>query len=336
MTRSPVLYILTCSLLLSCACSTPPKPKPMGPLVEAVREPDPVPAPKVIAVPYAQPVPGQAQALPPAAPTPEQIEQAQAQSKPVGDVLDEANERATQPIDPDRFVNAVQVYDYMAGAQYPIWGAPNHLTVIEFGPGETLNSFASGDTIRWQVAQTESGVGVGARQMLVVQPTQKGLHTTMLVTTNMGSYLFNLRSFKHSYLAGVRFRYPTQTIKNFVQKSQTQAQARVDAQKKKGLEVDLANLDSNYRFVVSGDAPEWAPTQVFTDGKRTFIEFPQDLGTTQVPSLFLLGTSKSARLVQYAIRGRYMIIPQKVRLAQLRLGKDSSSAVGIEYKGAIR
>ena len=332
------LVVLT-ALCLGSACKSSPS-MPDGNYVQAepVSEGDekPVPRERVVGVPYPQPVAGQARPLPPQGPSEQEVEQARSSAieNPQA-TLDEANQRARQAPLPEGFYGATQVYDYMPGALYQIWGAPNHLTAISFGAGEEINSFGAGDTVRWMVEKTESGQGKGRQELLLVQPRRRDLHTTMVVTTNVGTYHFELRSFQHSYMAGVAFNYPRKKLVELSKQASitnTSEEARA-AKEDASLAVSLDKVVDRYQFIVEDrrDPPEWLPQRVFHDGQRTFIDFGHKLGEREVPALFVLSKSKKPRLVQYSVRGRYMIVGQVIEHALLRLGKEEDGeTVGLE------
>lgn len=332
--------VLASTLLLSVGCASTPEPLPSGPFIEATPAPAPEPVVQVVGVPYAQPVPGQAQAWPPAEPTAEEIEQAKQAALSPDQVMDQANEAARQAPTPEGFVNSTLIYDYMPGALYQVWGAPNHFTVLTFAQGEEIISFGAGDTIRWQVDKTWSGEGPNQRYHLIVQPVRKGLHTSMLVTTNFGTYTMELKSYQHSYLAGVTFRYPRQKLA-YLQSQATQRneQARQQAEAQEGeLAVALDRIEDRYRFIVDDpdSPPRWMPRRVFHDGKRTFIDFGKEMGDEELPALFLYSKSKKPRVAQYTMKGRYMIVAGIVELAMLRLGEDEDETVGLELKKEAR
>lgn len=308
--------------------------------MQATPAPPLKPEVRVVGVPYAQPVPGQAKAWPPAEPTAEEIERAKEAALSPDQVMDEANEAARQAPTPDGFVNSTLIYDYLPGALYQVWGAPNHFTVLTFAEGEEIISFGAGDTIRWQADKTRSGEGANQRYHLIVQPVRKGLHTSMLVTTNYGIYNIELKSYQHSYLAGVTFRYPRQSLERMqaqVEKENAR-RAQTEREARSGLAVDLAQVEDRYRLIVEDKKrpPSWIPKRVFHDTEKTFIDFGEAMHEEELPALFLYSTSKKPRLAQYRLEGRYMIVAGVVEFAKLRLGEDDDEVVGIELKKEAR
>jgi len=334
--QTVISMLLVCGL--ATACSSAPAPKKVT-LVEAkpTATPAQMPAPTVLAIPYAQPVPGQAKPYQMAAPEDGSLDKDKA--KPVDKVIDEANASAALSPVEEGYFNAIQTYDYMPGALYQVYGAPNHLTMITFAPGEELMSYAAGDTIRWIVAETRSGQAQGARAHLLVQPVRKSLHTTMIVTTNVGVYQFELKSFQHTFMAGVQFRYPLAQVQQVKMQLAASHQAQVQQEEADAarLQVPLEAIEDRYTLVVEDkdELPRWAPKRIFHDSKRTFIEFGRALEEQAIPSLFLLGADKNAEVVQFTVRGRYMIVPRVIEVGMLKRGKHES--VGFELaQGAHR
>lgn len=335
-------------LVVTSACQTP-DPMPDATYVEVPAAPAPAePEPRIVAVPYPQPVPGQAKPWPEAKPEQASIEDAKVSKKSNAEILDDANASARQRPDPEGFVNAILEYDYMTGALYQVWGAPNHLTTISFKPGEELLSFGAGDTLRWKVSKTFSVTPEGKQEHLVVQPRRRDLHTTMVVTTTLGLYHFELRSYQHTWLAGVQFNYPYEQLEFFERERahkiarREQADASHGSALKGGAEVsvDLTSIEDRYHLIVSNKRrpPAWTPKRVFHDGRRTFIDFGRELGQDELPALFALGSDKSARLVQYTPQGRYMVVGQVLEFAMLRLGENPGrdDTVGIELDKEAR
>src|SRR3546814_9271838 len=94
-------------------------------------------------------------------------------------------------------------------------------------------------------------------------------------------------------------------------------------------------LDFAYR--IDGDRPAWRPVRAFDDGRQAYIEFPQTIGTSEMPPLFVLGSDGKAELVNYRVQGRYIIVDRLFGAAELRLGtKKSAQRVRITRDDAKR
>lgn len=310
-------WMLLILMLFLAACQSTPAPVIKGTFVET-KQPTKTTI-KVVTKTVPKPVVGQAK------PWPEETVEKQ-KPKPLRQVMNQANRKATQRPKSGNYFNAIQTYNWMPGALYQVWGAPNHISVIEFGPNERYIGAFSGDTARWQFKRSTTGQGANARQILLVQPFEAGLHTTMVITTTRGTYHFELRSYQHSYLAAVRFRYP-QLMNLASQKGKVSTQTVASTT---SLAVPVDRLDNRYRLVVQKDKPDWMPTQIFNDGQRTYIEFPRNIAQKQRPALFLLTRYKKPQIVQYAIRGRFYVVPTVIKYGVLKLGHQK---VGLEYRG---
>jgi type IV secretion system protein VirB9 len=92
--------------------------------------------------------------------------------------------------------------------------------------------------------------------------------------------------------------------------------------------IDPARLDFAYRL--RGANPPWRPVQVFDDGAKTYILFPETIGQSELPPLFLIGEGGAAELVNYRVSGRTMIVDRLFDRAELRLGIRSQQVVRIE------
>jgi type IV secretion system protein VirB9 len=343
------------ALLAPTACATgAPEPEPVF-IEAAVVEPEPEPEPLIVGVPYAVPAPGQAVPWPEeTGPTPAEIEAARSQgeagARSPADVIEQANELARRAPTPEGFTNATHVYDYMPGRLYGAWGAPNHLTTLSFAPGEEVISYGLGDTVRWLVEKTYSGSGAERHTLLVLEPRQRGLHTTMVVTTSIGTYHFELRSFQHTYLASVSFRHPRARLVRLERErrerlSATAAGGDQGTERTRGaaggdleLAVDLSELEDRYRFVVpdASSPPRWMPRRVFHDGLRTYLVFDRELGDRELPVVAVYSRTKKPRLVQTTVRGRYMIVGEVVERGMLRVGKEHYERVGFELAREAR
>ena len=234
-----------------------------------------------------------------------------------------ANKEATQVPSSQQFFNAMMSYDYMPGAMYTVYCAPLAITDIALQPGEKLISEAAGDTLRWQVSQTYSGSGGNVQQHLLVKPTSSGLSNTLIITTDQRVYHLVLQSTDdNTYMMQVSWNYPN----NFVQFSQgaqnpnTATGASVSGGSP--FQIDLANLDFNYEFgMVTGNKPAWYPVRVFNDGRQTFIEFPENFYTTDLPVLYVPDNNGNyGTMTNWRLKGRFMIIDTVLNKAQLQTG----------------
>jgi len=302
--------LLAGSALPGCATHTPPPEISYDNAAPAVQTSDP-PAPvRVVELPKPLPLPGQLKPLSKdGKPEPEAADPAVR--------VNQANAAArVQPVR-NGFINSMQVYPFVDGALYQVYASPGQITDIALQPGEQLvgsGPVAAGDTVRWIIGDTESGVG-GAKQIhILVKPTRAELMTNLVINTDRRTYHMELRATPSTYMASVSWQYPQDQLIALRRQNQ-QAET---AQPVSG-GIDLARV--NFRYEVTGDRAPWRPLRAFDDGKQVFIEFPRGIGQGEMPPLFVVGPEgDTSELVNYRVRGNYMIVDRLFAAAELRFG----------------
>lgn len=229
--------------------------------------------------------------------------------------LTSANADARRRPDPNAFVDATQMYDYAPGALYEVYAAPGYLSTILLEPGEAIVTVAAGDTTRWMVEETTSGDLTDPRTLLLVKPTRAGIRTNIVLATDRRTYLIEAIAVEGSaYSAQTAWRYPDD-------------RARRNASSISG--VALEELNFRYRIdTIRGRTPHWRPVRVFDDGRRTYVEFPLDIATSEAPPLFLRDGADVA-LVNYRVVGNRYVIDRLLDIAELRLGGQRQTIVRI-------
>ncbi|QBE94051.1 P-type conjugative transfer protein TrbG [Sphingomonas paucimobilis] len=235
---------------------------------------------------------------------------------------------------PADWQGAVQLFAYAPGGLYQVYAAIGQVTDIVLQEGETLSdtgAVAAGDTVRWVIGEAASGEGPGRRTHILVKPTDPGLVTNLVINTNKRTYHVELRSTASTYMASVGWSYPQDEL--IAIRARTEAANAVAAtQVQTG--IDPARLDFGYRL--SGSRVPWRPVQVFDDGTKTYLLFPEGISQTELPPLFLIGEKKKAELVNYRVSGRYIIVDRLFDAAELRLGTKKPATVRIERIGERR
>src|SRR3546814_20185369 len=67
---------------------------------------------------------------------------------------------------------------------------------------------AAGDTVRWIIGDTASGVGAAQRVHILVKPTRANLETNLFINTDRRTYHLELRATPATYLVAVSWTYP--------------------------------------------------------------------------------------------------------------------------------
>ncbi|WP_395023290.1 P-type conjugative transfer protein TrbG [Dongia sp.] len=306
--------LLVCTSALA-GCATMQKPPEISyddaaPAVQAVDPPAPV---TVVELPKPLPLPGQMKPVEASRRTPEPTDPAAR--------VNQANAAARiQPVR-DGFINSMQVYPFTQGALYQVYTAIGQITDIALQPGETLvgsGPVAAGDTVRWIIGDTESGTGATKQIHILVKPTRAELMTNLVINTNLRTYHMELRSTEKTYMASVSWQYPQDQLIALRRQN-----AEAEAAQPVASGVDLSRV--NFRYEVTGDRAPWRPLRAFDDGKQVFIEFPRGIGQGEMPPLFVVGPEgDTSELVNYRVRGNYMIIDRLFAAAELRFGADKN------------
>jgi type IV secretion system protein VirB9 len=246
-----------------------------------------------------------------------------------------ARTKATETANASNYIDAVAVYDFVPGRVYHVYTSPDFLTAISLRPGEKLLSKAAADTARWQIGDTLAGSDASQTTLVVIKPSKADLHTNLIVTTNERTYFLDLESRAgDQYQNAVRWDYPQELITTTVNKT---AQMNRERQETALSGVNLENLNYDYRIETQeGSEPSWLPREVFDDGKKTYINFPAELGTMEAPPLYIRTIDGQADLVNYRVKGHFYVVDRLFERAELRLGHDPQTVVAIENKRRVK
>jgi type IV secretion system protein TrbG len=240
------------------------------------------------------------------------------EAKEPTDRIAAANDAAR--IEPRRagYFNAVQVFPYSAGALYQVYASPGQITDIALEAGEQLTGsgpLAAGDTVRWIVADTESGNGDSRRVHIMVKPTRTAIETNLVVNTDRRTYLVELRSREKPYMPSVTWFYPEDRS------------SRVSALPPAPVIPEVERR--RYRYVIEGDAPPWRPVNAYDDGRKVYVEFSPGVEQGEMPPLFVIGQDGKPELVNYRVYRNILIVDRLFAAAELRLGGEKQQKVRI-------
>jgi type IV secretion system protein VirB9 len=243
-----------------------------------------------------------------------------------------ATEAARVPARAAGWQGATQLFVYAPGGLYQVYAAVGQVTDIMLQEGETLSdtgAVAAGDTVRWVIGEAASGSGPSRRTHILIKPTDPGIRTNLVINTDRRTYHVELRSTPATYMASVGWSYPQDEL-IAVRARIEAATAVANTQVRTG--IDPAKLDFAYRL--TGANPPWKPVQVFDDGAKTYLLFPETIAQSELPPLFLIGEKNKAELVNYRVSGRYLVVDQLFSIAELRLGTKKQQIVRIEQTRA--
>ena len=189
--------------------------------------------------------------------------------------------------------------------------APLQVCDIELQPGEIVRDVLIGDTVRWKVEPATSGAPGAQAVHLIVKPSEPGLVTSMVVTTSRRTYHIQLKSHHSQYMARTGFDYPEDVNARFAE-----INARLEATIVPGAGVPADQL--NFAFSMSGSA-RWKPTRIYSDGEKTYIQFPSAMSGQDAPVLFVVSGGQN-RIVNYRINGTMMVVDYYIDQAILVSG----------------
>lgn len=189
--------------------------------------------------------------------------------------------------------------------------SPLQVCDIELQGGEVVRDVLVGDTVRWKVEPATSGATGGQAIHLIVKPSEPGLVTSMVVTTSRRTYHIQLKSHGTQYMARVGFEYPED-----VSAKLADVNARLEASTIPGAGVPAEQL--SFAYSVSGSAG-WRPTRVYSDGQKTYIQFPRSISGQDAPVLFVVSGGQN-RIVNYRMKSNMMVVDYNIDRAVLVSG----------------
>jgi P-type conjugative transfer protein TrbG len=189
--------------------------------------------------------------------------------------------------------------------------SPLQVCDIELQGGEIVRDVLVGDTVRWKVEPATSGATGGQAIHLIVKPSEAGLVTSMVITTSRRTYHIQLKSHPSQYMARVGFEYPED-----VSTKLADINARLEASTIPGAGVPAEGL--NFSYSVRGRA-SWRPTRVYSDGQKTYIQFPRSISGQDAPVLFVVSGGQN-RVVNYRMKNNMMVVDYNVDRAVLISG----------------
>ncbi len=198
---------------------------------------------------------------------------------------------------------------FLYGASQPsVVCSPLQVCDIELQAGEIVRDVLVGDTVRWKIEAATSGAAGGQAIHLVIKPSEPSITTSMVVTTSRRTYHIQLKSHPTHYMARVGFAY---------QEDRSASLADANARLEAGAgSVPAERLDFTYS--INGRA-RWKPTRVYSDGQKTYIQFPKSIASQDAPVLFVVSGGQN-RVVNYRMKSGVMIVDFDVERAVLVSG----------------
>lgn len=218
------------------------------------------------------------------------------------------------------------VVRYLFGATLPtVVCAPLQVCDLALEPGEIVNDVNVGDKVRWLVSPAVSGAREGQVTHLVIKPTDAGLVSSLVIETNRRTYAVKLVSTQHEWMPLIAFNYPSDVQRQWSRYRQSVAFGAAAKRLPSG--ENIANLDFGFRL--AGDHPSWRPVRVYTDGEKTYVEFPRSIRWGTAPALVALDNDggwfsrPTEQMVNYRMQGDRYIVDRVLDRAELVSGVGS-------------
>lgn len=239
------------------------------------------------------------------------------------------NAFAAKTARPGRLDKRIRTFTYDENQVYLINAAYGVETHIIFGDDEIIEHASAGDSAAWSVTPSKNHI--------FIKPKLLNADTNMVVLTNLHRYNFELRARKkksirdQSLTFAVKFEYPEKVLKESLERMH-----------RRHIKEQQENYAADQEIGPGGSAPwQWnmdytrkgdkkiAPTHVFDDGKHTYFQFPEEM---EKPAIFLVGQDKNESLVNYHIKGRYVVVHRIASQFVIRHGKRAACIFNKGFK----
>ncbi len=205
---------------------------------------------------------------------------------------------------------------------------PLQLCDIQLEAGESVKGLMIGDSVRWNegdgaVPVIYSGGDSKPVPHVVLKPTDPGLETTLLVTTDKRTYYMKLYSSNDVNVSRVGFYYPGEQIQQMDQQRQSN-ETKLDQVLS---DDNLVNpRDMHFNYSISGDtSAPFNPTQVFDDGHHVYIQMPTNISSKDLPAFYVLSADgDSLQLVNFRYKAPFYVVDKIFDKGVLILGLDDN------------
>lgn len=247
-------------------------------------------------------------------------------------ILMSATANAELPATPLPGDTKLVVFTYDENNTYRLFTRPKSVTNIQFYKDERIKALALGDTIQWEVAKTGDG------QHLFVKPKFENISTSATIITDKRTYQLLFVSTKEDgkWYQRATWEYP-QLVLHDELAQQVEEEKRNAKEKHQADQVIASGVkieDLNYNYSIDGNA-EFRPSVVFDDGKFTYLRMSGNV--QELPALFMVNPDDEIELVNYRVRGEYLVVERLVSTILLKVGRNEVKIKksGSWFRGAV-
>jgi P-type conjugative transfer protein TrbG len=246
----------------------------------------------------------------PAAVTNPQPQPADTGPDPISALPEQIRIAYRQPNPPVVREGITTIYPYNPHTQPVINCMMLRVTEIVMGQGETVkpDDISIGDSERWAIKVSANRV--------MVKPKMPGIATDLVVVTSLRSYHFALRT--HApYQPQISFYYPEEIRADEARYAQQVRKQIAEA------EATPWSKPLNFDYSIKGPDVAWRPLLAFDDGEHFYIQFPQNISGTDMPTL-MSQQGKQQETVNYQVRGQYYVADRLLPAAVLTTGAGAN------------
>jgi type IV secretion system protein VirB9 len=205
-------------------------------------------------------------------------------------------------------------------------GCTGFQTTVAFAPGERIENVALGDAGLWQATPNKRA------DLLFLKPAVRHGRTNMMVVTDRRRYAFDLNAEDEAACrAGrityeLRFAYPADPAPAAPATPEVAAPPPAPPPP---ADADLPPpAGRNTAYTYTGTAAN-VPVRVFDDGQATYLRWADGAAA---PAIYALGPDRSETLVNFAVKGDYVVVDGVAPAYVLRRG----AAVAVLYNDAYQ
>jgi type IV secretion system protein trbG family protein len=217
--------------------------------------------------------------------------------------------------------DSTMVFTYAPEQLYKIYCRRGYITDLALKKGESIRFVGGGDTAAWQLDQSV----VDGVPHLYIKPVVETSTTNLIITTEKRSYQLILNT-SDWYNPMVYWTYGAEDHADMMRRKAQEQSTQTGSVNVTGVE----QLDFSFQVRAKGEAKEYLPEMVFSDGVRTYLKY-KTLPKQQVPLFVTERGKKTMTLVNYHARDGYYIVDVPFDKAQLCV--SDRSTVTIAHKG---
>ncbi|MBL4571595.1 MAG: P-type conjugative transfer protein VirB9 [Gammaproteobacteria bacterium] len=206
-------------------------------------------------------------------------------------------------------------------------GHYGYSTHVVFADDETITHISAGDSLSWQIVPTGNH--------LFLKPREANADTNLSVLTNRRNYNFELRANEATSASDselsfeIRFIYPDDEFQLAIEKTLAE-QRQLNTEIVPGRQIQAEEINFDYSMRGSDLV---APIRVFDDGEFTFFQFPDEI---PIPAIFFVDREKQESIVNYHVRGKYIVVQRIGAQFMLRSGNDITCIFNESFAQRIR